>query len=91
MGIGIEKSDKFKFVEHLYFRINDCEYYPCHKGADELNCLFCYCPLYKLENCPGQYEMKESKGRTIRTCLDCSFPHIPENYDKMIEILKANL
>lgn len=74
-----------------FFKNTACEYYPCHKGVDELNCLFCYCPLYKLENCPGQYGVKESNGKKIKTCLDCSFPHIPENYDKVIKILKHRI
>ena len=24
----------------------ECQYYPCHEGIEEMNCLFCYCPLY---------------------------------------------
>ena len=74
-----------------FFKNTACEYYPCHNGEDELNCLFCYCPLYKLANCPGKYEVIESKGRMIKTCKDCSFPHKPENYDKVMAIIKANL
>ena len=31
-----------------YFENRDCQYYPCHKEMAEMNCLFCYCPLYFL-------------------------------------------
>ena len=32
------------------FTHRECEYFPCHPGAepDNFNCLFCYCPLYPL-------------------------------------------
>lgn len=56
--------------------------------ADGLNCLFCYCPLYSMENCPGKNEYIESKGRVIKVCTNCAFPHRPENYEKIIDILK---
>ncbi|MBQ1818177.1 MAG: hypothetical protein II124_06030, partial [Clostridia bacterium] len=28
-----------------YFQNRECEYFPCHEGADPefFNCLFCYC------------------------------------------------
>ena len=36
---------------YSFFQNRECEYFPCHKGADPetFNCLFCYCPLYALE------------------------------------------
>ncbi len=74
-----------------FFKNTDCEYYPCPQGVEELNCLFCYCPLYKLDKCPGQYEIKESNGRMIKSCINCRFPHIPENFDKIMRILKEML
>ena len=35
---------------YSFFSNRECEYFPCHKGADpeNFNCLFCYCPLYAL-------------------------------------------
>ena len=71
-----------------YFENRDCEYYPCHKGMDEINCLFCYCPLYRLENCPGNPEYRKKGDKTIKSCINCTFPHKKENYDKINEILK---
>ena len=44
-------SDHYKFFSH-----KQCEYYPCHQ-LDEINCLFCYCPLYILKDCKGHYKM----------------------------------
>ncbi len=71
-----------------YFSNKACEYYPCHKGIESLNCLFCYCPLYEKASCPGNYIMIESDGRLIKDCSDCLFPHLPENYDKIVNMLK---
>ena len=70
-----------------FFANKECKYYPCHKGLDELNCLFCYCPLYDRQ-CPGNYKMKEKDGRMVKSCIDCVFPHIPGNYDKVVKLLK---
>ena len=54
-------SDHYKFFSH-----KQCEYYPCHQ-LDEINCLFCYCPLYILKDCKGNYKM-------IGDIKDCSGP-----------------
>lgn len=74
-----------------FFENKDCEYYPCHKDVEELNCLFCYCPMYGLKNCPGNPEYITYNGRTIKACTNCSFPHKAENYDKIMAVLKAQL
>jgi len=73
-----------------FFANKKCEYYPCHTCDTDLNCLFCYCPLYHL-SCPGNYRMKEKDGRKIKSCIDCDFPHRPENYDKVMAILAASV
>ena len=72
-----------------FFENKDCEYYPCHEGCEEMNCLFCYCPLYRLENCPGNPVFKEKDSKTIKVCTNCTFPHKKENYDKVIAVLKS--
>jgi Zn-finger protein len=75
---------------HKYFENRDCKYYPCHEGIEELNCLFCYCPLYHQEKCPGNPRFHEKEGKTIKVCTDCTFPHRAENYDKIIELIRAS-
>ena len=74
---------------YKFFENKECQYYPCHKGVKELNCMFCYCPLYKLEKCPGNYKIIDKGDKKIKSCIDCNFPHIPENFDRVIAILKA--
>ena len=72
-----------------YFQNKKCKYFPCHEGADKKNfsCLFCYCPLYCLEeNCGGNFIYTE-KG--VKDCSNCTFPHKKENYEIVIE--KAEL
>ena len=71
-----------------YFENTACEYYPCHQ-REHLNCLFCYCPLYRLADCPGNPRYIEKNGKRIKVCTDCTFPHEEKNYDRILEILKG--
>ena len=69
---------------YSYFAHKECEYFPCHKGADpeNFNCLFCYCPLYALgRNCGGAFQYKENG---IKDCTNCLIPHSPGGYDYII-------
>lgn len=76
---------------YKFFANRDCKYYPCHKGIEEMNCLFCYCPLYRIEKCPGTPRLIEYKGKMIKDCTYCIFPHVPENYEKVMAVLRANM
>ena len=73
---------------YRFFENRACKYFPCHKGLSDFNCLFCYCPLYNREHCPGKPSYMEKYGMTIKVCTDCTFPHQPENYDIIIQFLK---
>ncbi len=75
---------------YRYFENRDCCYYPCHEELEELNCLFCFCPLYAGEHCPGKPEYIRSKGRRIKSCRQCGFPHRAENYEALMQILKTD-
>lgn len=79
----MEYSEKF-------FTNRDCRYFPCHKGVeeDDFNCIFCYCPLYSAgEDCGGDFVMK--KG--IKSCINCSRPHIASNFDDINTELKRHI
>ena len=68
--------ENYKFFQNL-----ECEYFPCHKGADgeNFNCLFCFCPLYALgDKCGGNFTYTDSG---IKDCSSCLRPHRKENYD----------
>lgn len=69
-------------AEHYkYFQNRECEFFPCHKGADEsdFNCLFCYCPLYALgHDCGGNFRYLENG---IKSCENCMIPHKFANYE----------
>ena len=72
--------ENYKFYSH-----KDCEFFPCHQTNDpeNFNCLFCYCPLYALgENCGGNYKYTENG---FKDCSRCMFPHVRENYEKIID------
>ena len=72
--------ENYKFFQH-----NQCEYFPCHPGADpeNFNCLFCYCPLYALgEHCGGAFTYTPEG---VKDCSNCLKPHRRENYGKILE------
>ena len=67
-----------------FFANRECEYFPCHPGADpeRFNCLFCYCPLYALgEDCGGNFRYLDNG---IKDCSACLVPHT-EGYDCIIQ------
>ena len=55
------------------FTNSRCPSFPCHGGVDEreFNCLFCYCPLYHLDDCGGMYMSVNG----VKDCSCCSKPH----------------
>ena len=46
-----------------YFENRDCQYYPCHKGMAEMNCLFCYCPCISSRIAPESGYRLNGTGR----------------------------
>lgn len=73
-----------------FFENKECEYYPCHTGLTEMNCLFCYCPMYLREHCPGNPSYIEKDGRKIKNCMNCTFPHKAGNYDTIMQYLRES-
>ena len=74
---------------YRFYNNKDCMYLPCHKtkNVDEFNCMFCYCPLYFLDDCGGNYQNKHG----IKDCSNCLIPHTPKGYDYINEkIMKYN-
>lgn len=70
-------------MSYKFFQNRECEYFPCHSGIakEEMNCLFCFCPLYALgEKCGGNFRYTEDG---IKDCSDCLVPHRAENYEKI--------
>ena len=81
------KSDNIRHSS--YFLNSECEYFPCHDMPKErFSCMFCYCPLYDMENCGGNYSYTD-KG--AKNCKDCTFPHDKDNYSKVIRKLKEKM
>lgn len=70
--INLENSYRF-------YTNKACQFLPCHdvESTEDFNCMFCYCPLYFLEDCGGNYEMKHG----IKDCGKCLIPHRPKGYD----------
>ena len=74
---------------HRFFNNRECKYFPCHTvpDADQLNCLFCYCPLYAHGAQCGGFFSYTKKG--VKNCMGCRLPHMPEYYDTIIDKLAA--
>jgi Zn-finger protein len=66
---GASEKPAYAFVQN-----RACAYFPCHHTNDpeHFNCLFCYCPLYRMENCGGNPSYL-SNG--IKDCSNCTVPH----------------
>ena len=78
---NLAENDVWTGKHYSYFSNRECEYFPCHPGADpdNFNCLFCYCPLYMLGGeCGGNYIYLDNG---YKDCTNCLYPHNVENYD----------
>ena len=67
-----------------FFNNNLCELFPCHKTEDpeNFNCIFCYCPLYVLDDkCGGSLSYNENG---VKDCRACDLPHVRDNYGYVI-------
>lgn len=73
---------------YKFFENKKCEYYPCHKGIDKINCLFCLCPLFQYNNCGGKYKILKNKKKD---CSDCIMCHLENGYDYVMKFLKGSL
>jgi alpha-ribazole phosphatase len=78
------RSNAYAFFQH-----RECEYFPCHDGADpeDFNCLFCYCPLYAYgQRCSGNFRISSSG---VKDCQHCLIPHNRLNYALILKRLHA--
>jgi Zn-finger protein len=71
---------------HRFFRNAACAYFPCHAVDDDadFNCLFCFCPLYWLEDCGGSPAFRGG----VKDCTGCTLPHRPGGYDTVLARLR---
>ena len=89
---AMPKTDALKTVpeecEYSFFSHTKCEYFPCHKtnAPEDFNCLFCYCPLYALnDKCGGNFRYTESG---IKDCSACLLPHNRKSYSYIVSKFK---
>ena len=75
-----------------FFENRDCEYYPCH-DMEQINCMFCFCPLYLMKDCGGAYLMiKDKNGGMIKDCSQCTLVHGKDGYKHVIrKITKSGM
>lgn len=71
------KDKATKKCNYKFFANKNCEYFPCHEGIENFNCMFCYCPLYALnKDCGGNYAILDNG---IKDCSKCIYPHLGED------------
>ncbi|CCH49175.1 cysteine-rich small domain-containing protein [Pseudodesulfovibrio piezophilus] len=75
---------------HRFFNNRECQYFPCHttEKPNEFNCLFCFCPLYFLEDCGGRFRLLESG---VKDCTPCLIPHMPKGYDYILKKIRGRI
>lgn len=74
---------------YRFFKNDTCKFFPCHEtdNTEDFNCLFCFCPLYFLEDCGGDYKFING----IKDCSKCLIPHESKGYEYIIKrILDEN-
>lgn len=54
----------------------------CHEIEGDIDCTFCYCPLYHDADCPGDYVMRGE----VRDCSQCLLPH--QNPELILKIVR---
>lgn len=75
-------------MNYKFFENKTCEYYPCHKNLEEINCLFCFCPMYKMKTCLGEPRFLPNG---IKDCSSCSIPHNKANYNIIVSVLADDI
>ena len=77
-----------KCNSYRFFQNSECQFFPCHKniGTQNFNCLFCYCPLYFIQNCGGYPEFLDNG---TKDCTQCTLPHV--NYDYVIQQIRKEI
>lgn len=72
---------------YKFYKNDACKYFPCHENIDKdkFNCMFCFCPLYFLEEkCGGNFKYY---GK-IKDCSQCTIPHCEKGYEIIVGKIK---
>ena len=76
---------------YRYFENKACQFFPCHPELWENekvhNCLFCFCPLYMLEDCGGTPTIAPNG---LRDCSNCICNHDENSYDFVLKRFYTN-
>jgi len=73
---------------YKWFENTECKYYPCH-DIKRINCKFCFCPLYHMKDCGGNYSWIKNHGKLYKDCSKCTLPHTPEGHDMIVAKLSV--
>ncbi len=75
-----------------HFQNKECRYFPCHDtvSGEDFNCLFCYCPLYFIEDfeCGGLYTTTEDG---IKDCSRCGRNHDKDSWKFVLARLREHM
>lgn len=75
----------FEFIN--FYQNKRCPFFPCHHNisANQFNCKFCYCPLFLVPNCGGNYVVLEDG---TKDCSKCIIPHTTDGPQYILEVLR---
>ena len=75
-------------MSERFFANTSCRFFPCHQTnvPEHFHCLFCYCPLYPVHDCPGEYVLLQNG---LKDCSNCLFPHDEKNCEQIFSILRS--
>ncbi len=74
--------ETYEFYQH-----KECKFFPCHDvdNIENFNCKWCYCPLYFVKKCVGNYKMNDNG---VKDCSDCKIPHYADMKELVGEKIK---
>ena len=86
-----QPTTKKKYVNsYLYFENRDCCFFPCHSDCnDGHNCMFCRCPMYYNDKCPG-ISNKDAiiLENGVKDCTKCDWNHRYSNAEELSRYFK---
>ena len=72
----------------VFLRIQPASIIPATRGWRILTAYSVIALFICGKKCPGSPRFLDIRGKIVKDCTDCTFPHRPENYDAVIQWIK---
>jgi len=79
---------------YKYYENKGCMFFPCHPGLYKNkglhNCLFCYCPLFFIDDCGGNFiNIDRPDGTVMKDCSPCTKNHGENSHEFVVRKLSG--